>query len=137
IFLTEKPGLSLPTTKPLTWFEVSSRAQITLRSAKVALPIHFFSPLRTQASPSRRQVVVIPPDVAEPTRGSVRPNEPILSKRIIAGTHLSLCPSPPQKKTEPPASPVSTPQTVAIDEPPRATSMAMKPLSNRLPPALP
>src|SRR5262249_20158087 len=74
IFLTEKPGLSLPTTKPLTWFEVSSRAQITLMSAKVALPIHFFSPLRTHDPPSRRQVVVIPPDVAEPTRSSVRPN---------------------------------------------------------------
>ncbi len=42
IFSTEKPGLSFPTTKPLTWFELSSRAQITLMSANVALPIHFF-----------------------------------------------------------------------------------------------
>ena len=38
IFSTEKPGLSFPTTKPLTWFEPSSRAQITLISANVALP---------------------------------------------------------------------------------------------------
>src|SRR5262249_57832615 len=83
IFLTMKPELSLPTTKPLTWFEASSRAQITLMSAKVALPIHFFSPLRTQESPSRRQVVVIPPDVDEPTRGSVSPNYPIVSQRLI------------------------------------------------------
>jgi hypothetical protein len=97
IFLTEKPGLSLPTMKPLTWFEVSSRAQITLMSAKVALPIHFFSPLRIQASPSRRQVVVIPPAVAEPTRGSVRPNEPIFSKRIIAGSQRRFCSSSPQR----------------------------------------
>jgi serine/threonine protein kinase len=46
IFSTEKPGLSFPTTKPLTWFAPSSRAQITLMLAKVALPIHFFWPLK-------------------------------------------------------------------------------------------
>src|SRR5271157_2151635 len=97
IFLTEKPGLSLPTTKPLTWFEVSSRAQMMLISAKVAFPIHFFSPLSTQASPSRRQVVIIPPDVADPTRGSVRPNEPIFSNRIIAGNQRCFCSSSPQR----------------------------------------
>jgi len=66
-------------------------------SAKVALPIHFFWPLRIQTSPSRRQVVVIPPDVAEPTRGSVRPNEPIFSKRIMAGNQRCFCASSPHR----------------------------------------
>ena len=75
----------------------SSRAQITLMSAKVALPIHFFWPLRTQVSPSRRQVVIIPPDVAEPTSGSVRPNEPIFSKRIMAGSQRCFCSSSPHR----------------------------------------
>ena len=42
IFSTENPGLSFSTTKPLTWSEPSSRAQITLMSAKVEFPIHFF-----------------------------------------------------------------------------------------------
>jgi hypothetical protein len=97
IFSTENPGLSLPTTKPLTWFEPSSRAQITLISAKVELPIHFFWPLRTQVSPSRRQLVVIPPEVAEPTSGSVKPNEPIFSKRIMAGSQRCFCFSSPHK----------------------------------------
>src|SRR5208337_1894054 len=64
---------------------------MTLMSAKVALPIHFFSPFSTQASPSRRQVVIIPPEVAEPTSGSVRPNEPIFSNRIIAGSQRCFC----------------------------------------------
>src|SRR6516165_6701323 len=106
-------------------------------SAKVALPIHFFTPLTIQESPSRRQVVVIPPDVAEPTRGSVRPNEPIFSKRIIGGSQRCFCSSSPQRYIEPAARPVCTPQNVAIDESTRANSMAMKPLSNMLPPALP
>jgi hypothetical protein len=97
IFSTEKPGLSLPTTKPLTWFEPSSRAQITLMSANVALPIHFFWPLSIQLSPSRRHVVVIPPDVADPTSGSVKPNEPILSKRIIGGSQRCFCCSSPHR----------------------------------------
>jgi len=77
--------------------EASSRAQITLMSAKVALPIHFFCPLSTQWSPSRRQVVIMPPEVAEPTNGSVKPKEPIFSKRIIAGSQRSFCFSSPQR----------------------------------------
>lgn len=48
IFSQRKPGVSFSTTKPLTWLSSVSRAQITVRSAKVALPIHFFWPLSTQ-----------------------------------------------------------------------------------------
>src|SRR5207237_10101333 len=95
IFSTEKPGLSFPTTKPLTWFVSSSRAQITLISANVALPIHFFWPLRIQLSPSRRQVVIIPPDVADPTSPSVRPYAPFLSNRIVLGSQRCYCASCP------------------------------------------
>src|SRR5215472_16887718 len=86
IFSTEKPGLSFLTTKPLTSPDASSRAQMTFMSEKVELPIHFFWPLRIQVSPWRRQVVSMPPDVAEPTSGSVNPKQPIFSQRIIGGS---------------------------------------------------
>src|SRR6267154_317426 len=115
IFSTEKPGFSFATTKPLTWFEPSSRAQITLMSAKVAFPIHFFWPLRIQLSPSRRHVVIIPPDVADPTSGSVKPKEPILSKRIIGGSQRCFCASSPHREIDPAERPVCTPQNVATD----------------------
>ena len=42
IFSVVKPGVPVSTTKPLTWLSATSRAQTTTRSAKVALPIHFF-----------------------------------------------------------------------------------------------
>src|SRR5262249_14764593 len=85
IFSTEKPGLSFSTTKPLTSPDASSRAQMTFMSEKVELPIHFFWPLRIQVSPSRRQVVSIPPDVAEPTSGSVHPKEPTFAPADVRG----------------------------------------------------
>jgi len=66
-------------------------------SAKVALPIHFFRPLRIQLSPSRRAVVVNPPEVAEPTSGSVNEKEPILSQRIIGGSQRCFCSSSPHR----------------------------------------
>jgi hypothetical protein len=47
-------------------------AQMIETSHHVALPIHRFWPLRTQVSPSRFAVVVIPPLVPDPTSGSVR-----------------------------------------------------------------
>ena len=97
IFSTEKPGLSFSTTKPLTCPEASSRAQMILISEKVELPIHFFCPLSTHPSPSLRQVVIMPPDVAEPTSGSVRPNDPIFSQRIIGGSQRCFCVSSPQR----------------------------------------
>src|SRR5262249_39800809 len=142
IFSTEKPGLSLPTTKPLTWFEPSSRAQITLMSANVELPIHFFWPLRIQSLPSRRQVVIIPPDVADPTSGSVTrrrpgPTDPLSSTRITARPQRAFCPSPPQRKTDPADRPVCTPQNVAIEESTRASSIATRPFKSQLPPAAP
>src|SRR3984957_2426870 len=96
IFSTEKPGLSFSTTKPLTCPEVSSRAQMTLISEKVELPIHFFCPLSTHSSRSLRQLVSMPPDAAEPTSGSVRPNDPIFSQRIIGGSQRCFCVSSPQ-----------------------------------------
>src|SRR5271154_531951 len=97
IFSTENPGFSFSTTKPLTCPEASSRAQMTLISEKVEFPIHFFCPLRIHVSPSRRQLVVIPPEVAEPTRGSVRPNDPIFSQRIIGGSQRAFWSSSPQR----------------------------------------
>src|SRR5260370_39844110 len=99
IFSTEKPGLSFSTTKPLTCPEVSSRAQMTLISEKVELPIHFFCPLSTQPSPSLRQVVSMPPDVADPTSGSVTPNHPISSHRTIGGRQRRFCVSSSQAIT--------------------------------------
>src|SRR5947209_10806235 len=77
IFSAVKPGVPFSTRKPFTWLSASSRAQMTVTSAKVALPIHFFWPLSTQLSPSRRGVVVRPPAAPEPTSGSVSPNAPI------------------------------------------------------------
>ena len=51
------PGCPFSTMNPLTWPSATSRAQITVRSPNVALPIHFFCPLRIHSSPSRRAVV--------------------------------------------------------------------------------
>ena len=70
---------------------------MTLMSEKVELPIHFFCPFRTQASPSLRHVVNMPPEVAEPTSGSVKPNDPIFSQRIIGGSQRCFCASSPQR----------------------------------------
>jgi len=53
------PGLSFSTRKPLT-SPSSVRAQTTITSAIVPLPIHRFSPSITYSSPSRRAVVSRP-----------------------------------------------------------------------------
>src|SRR2546428_9116116 len=74
---------------------------MTVTSLKVALPIHFFWPLSTQVSPSRRAVVVKPPEVPEPTSGSVRPNAPIFSRRAIGGSPLRFFFSSPHQQMEP------------------------------------
>ena len=97
IFSGLKPGVPFSTRKPFTWLSATSRAQMTVTSLKVALPIHFFWPLSTQVSPSRRAVVVKPPAVPEPASGSVRPNAPIFSSRAIAGNHCCFCSSEPHK----------------------------------------
>ena len=58
IFSTLKPGVVLfSTMKPLTWLSATSRAQMIETSHHGALPIHRFSPLRIQVSPSRFAVV--------------------------------------------------------------------------------
>jgi hypothetical protein len=40
--VVENPGVSLATINPLAWPSVTSLAQMTVRSPKVALLIHFF-----------------------------------------------------------------------------------------------
>src|SRR3984893_10126870 len=95
IFSTLNPGVVLfSTMKPLTWLSATSRAQMIEMSHHGALPIHRFSPLRTQVSPSRFAVVSKPPDAPEPTSGSVRPKQPIFSQRAIGGGHLLFFFSP-------------------------------------------
>src|ERR1700756_3239554 len=86
IFSTLKPGVVLfSTINALTWLSARSRAQMIEMSHHGELPIHFFWPLRIQVSPSRLAVVVMPPEVPEPTRGSVKPKQPIFSQRAIGG----------------------------------------------------
>src|SRR5260221_11979916 len=57
-------------------------------SHHVALPIQRFWPLRIQVSPSRLAVEVIPPLVPEPTRGSVKPKQPVIAHRAVEGGHI-------------------------------------------------
>src|SRR6266404_1433504 len=115
----------------------ASRAQTIETSHQVELPIHFFSPLRIQVSPSRFAVVRSPPDAPEPTSGSVRAKQPILSNRAIGGSHFSFCSSDPSIYIEPIASPLCTPTKVENDGSIRAISIWMKPNNARLPPAQP
>src|ERR1700680_1624915 len=100
IFSTLNPGVVLfSTINALTWLSARSRAQMIEISHHGELPIHFFWPFRIQVSPSRLAVVVIPPEVPEPTRGSVKPKQPIFSQRAIGGRPFFFFSSlpPPQK----------------------------------------
>src|SRR6202167_4316839 len=106
-------------------------------SHQVALPIHRFCPLSTQASPSRFEVVVRPPLVPDQTRGSVRPKQPIFSQRAIGGSHFCFCSSEPPREIEPIPKPLCTPKNVAIHRVSRAISMATKPNICALPPLQP
>ena len=83
--------------KPLTWLSATSRAQMIETSHHGALPIHRFWPLMIQVSPSRFAVVVRPPPVPGTTSGSVRPKQPIFSKRAIGGSHFCFCSSEPPR----------------------------------------
>src|SRR6202166_3224574 len=84
IFSTLNPGVVLfSTINALTWLSARSRAQMIEMSHHGELPIHFFWPLRIHVSPSRFAVVVRPPEAPEPTRGSVKPKQPICSQRAI------------------------------------------------------
>ena len=96
-FSALKPGVLFSTIKPFTWLSATSRAQITVKSPQVALPIHVFWPLSTQVSPSRRAVVVKPPEVPDPTSGSVSPKEPIFSMRAMGGNQRCFCSSEPHR----------------------------------------
>src|SRR5260370_34371173 len=80
-----------------------------------ALPIHFFWPLRIQVSPSRLAVVVRPPEVPEPTRGSVKPKQPIFSQRAIGGGHFFFFFSLPPRYMDPLAKPLCTPKNIGAE----------------------
>src|SRR5258708_13230045 len=110
IFSTLKPGVVLfSTMKALTWLSATSRAEMIEMSHHGELPIHFFWPLRIQVSPSRFAVVVMPPDVPDPTSGSVRPKQPIFSQRAIGGGHFFFCPSEAPPEMHPHTSPLLSP----------------------------
>src|SRR6267154_2039551 len=95
---TVNPGVVLfSTINALTWLSPRSRAQMIEMSHHGELPIHFFWPLRIQVSPSRLAVVVRPPEVPEPTSGSVKPKQPIFSQRAIGGSHFCFCSSEPPR----------------------------------------
>src|SRR4051812_23503659 len=76
-------------------------------------------------------------DAPEPTRGSVKANEPIFSRRAMGGSHFCFCSSDPQRKIDPMAKPLWTPKKVAQEESTRAISSAANPASIVLPPAQP
>src|SRR4029453_18696249 len=106
-----KPGVVLfSTMKPFTWLSARSRAQMMETSHHVALPIHRFSPLRIQVSPSRLVVVVRPPEAPKPTSGSVSPKQPIFSMRAIGGSHFCFLSFDPPKKSQTVAQPLLQPQ---------------------------
>src|SRR6202021_78210 len=98
------------------------------------LPIHFFWPFRIHVSPSRRAVVPRPRDAPEPTRGSVRPKDPIFSSRAIGGNHFFFCSSDPQRKIDPIARPLCTPKKVAKEQSIFAISIERKKTRGLLPP---
>ena len=70
------------------------RAHTTATSAMEPLVIQVFSPLRIQSSPSRRQVVRMPPGL-EPKSGSVRPKHPIAFPDWRSGSQWLFCSSEP------------------------------------------
>jgi hypothetical protein len=132
IFVAVKPGVPPATTNPFTLSSATSRAQTTMWSAKVALPIQRLAPLRTHSSPSRFAVVRRPRATSEPPVGSVRANAPIFSRRNISGSQRSRCSSEPHWTMLPIARPEWTPKNVANDASTRASSIETNELSRRL-----
>src|SRR6202795_4181972 len=109
IFSTLNPGVVLfSTINALTWLSARSRAQMIDMSHHGELPSFFFWPLGAQVPPSRLAVVVGPPDVPDPTRGSVKPKQPIFSQRAIAGSHFFFFSSEPPREMDPMAKPLCT-----------------------------
>jgi hypothetical protein len=82
----------------LTWPSATSRAHTTTTSAKVPLPIHFFWPLITHSSPSRRAEVSSATE-SEPWSGSVSANAPSFPSRAISGNQRCFCSSAPSTLT--------------------------------------
>ena len=74
---TSKPGVPASTRNPTISPGVSVRATMTVTSAKVALPDHFFCPSRTHSTPSRRAWQRRPRAASLPTRGSLSAKLPI------------------------------------------------------------
>src|SRR2546426_9840763 len=101
------------------------------------LPIHFFWPLRIHVSPSRLAVVVRPPEVPEPTRGSVKPKQPIFSHRAIGGGPFFFFSSETAKEIGPIAQPVGTPNEVVRRVSKRPNSDALQPNNVAPPPPAP
>jgi hypothetical protein len=65
--------------------------------APCRVPDPRFWQLRSQLSPSRFAVVVMPPLVPDPTKDPVRPKQPMFSQRTIAGSHFCFCSPDPSK----------------------------------------
>ena len=105
-------------------------------SAMLPLPIHFFWPLSTKASPSRR-AAVSRPTASEPCAGSVRPNAPIRSRRAIAGSQRSRCSSSPSIAIDCIARKLWTPLKVPTLPSARASSAATRPAATLLIPGQP
>ena len=120
------PGVPFSTRNPLTFPSATSRAQTTVTSAIVPLPIHFLSPLRIQVSPSRRALVERPTE-SEPCSGSVSANAPSLSSAAIGGSHRCFCSSVPSAAIERIANPACTPRNVPRLPSPRFSSMCTRP----------
>jgi len=95
-FSTLKPGVVLfSTMKPLTWLSARSRAQMMehrtmarCRSSLLAVEDPGCRPRASLSSAGRG-------DAPKPTSGSVRPKQPIFSKRAIGGSHFCFCSSDP------------------------------------------
>ena len=68
----------------------------------------------------------------EPTSGSVRPKQPIFSKRAIGGSHFCFCSSDPNRAIEPMARPLCTPKKVVNDGSTRDISIRTMPFSFEL-----
>ena len=74
----------------------------------------------------------MPPATSEPPCGSVNPNAPIFSKRLIAGNQRRFCSSDPQVMMLPIASPECTPKNTESDGSTCAISSAVMPVSSSL-----
>src|SRR5947207_6733780 len=124
------PGVPFSTRKPFTCPSATSRAQSTTTSARVPLPIHFFSPLMTHSSPSRRAEVFNPTE-SEPCSGSVSANAPSFDSAAISGSQRCFCACEPSVAIDRIANPAWTPRKVPRLPSPRLSSMWTRPGGDR------